>query len=102
MDVAAGRRTRHSLLIKMGPLILIFVGILAIILIARAASNTRPKEEKIKYPSQKGGYGDIQLKPQKIDSAIQRGLISLLLKKNIIREDDLLEEIEKTKKNEEN
>ncbi len=84
----------------MGFLFLIIIGILAMVFIARFASKTRPKGEEVKSPY-RGGYGDVySSKSQKVDSVLQKGLVSLLLKKNIIREEELLEELEKIKKEE--
>ncbi len=80
----------------MGFLFIIVLGVLAMIFVARFASKTKPDEERIKSPEDIEHYN----KSQKIDAILQKGLISLLLKKNIITEEELLAqvEIEKTKK----
>jgi hypothetical protein len=78
---------------RMGFLFLIVVGLLAMILVARLASKTTKKEEAA---SPSTGYS----KYKKMDVALQRGLISLLLKKKIIEEGELLDEINRIKNSE--
>jgi uncharacterized membrane protein YobD (UPF0266 family) len=80
----------------MGFLFIIFLGILCMILIARFASKTKPAIERVKSPEDIEHYN----KSQKIDAVVQKGLITLLLQKNIITEEELLAavEVEKTKK----
>ncbi len=80
---------------RMGLLLIIVAGILAIILIARWASKTVSPYKETPSPAAS------DLKSKKVERVLQRGLISLLLKKKIIREDELLEEIERIKKEEE-
>jgi len=70
------------------------------ILVARFASKTRPKGEQIKSSYEKGDQ-HYPYKSQKMDSVLQKSLISLLLKKNIITEKEFLKEIERVKKDEE-
>ena len=79
---------------RMGFLFLIVVGLLAMILVARLASKTKSKQEEAASPST--GYS----KYKKMDVALQRGLISLLLKKKIIEEEELLDEINRIKNSE--
>lgn len=80
----------------MGFLFIIVFGILAMIFVARFASKTKPDIERVKSPEDIEHYN----KSQKIDGVVQRSLITLLLKKNIITEEELLAEIEqeRTKK----
>ncbi len=81
----------------MGFLFLIIVGLGALIAIAQLASKkVKPSGEEVKSPQE--GYSSFYSKPDKIDSALQKALISLLLKKEMIQEDELLEELEKFKK----
>ncbi len=90
---------------RMGFLFLVVIGIFVMVFIAKMASKTKSKEkpEDIKSSPYKDSNRDIylNLKSQKIDRALQKGLISLLLKKNIIKEEELLQELENIKKNEE-
>jgi hypothetical protein len=80
----------------MGFLFLIIAGLGAIVAIAQLASKAKPKAPDGSTPPRTEGYGSFySSKPEKIDSALQKGLISLLLKKNIIKEEELLEELEK-------
>ena len=75
----------------MGFLFIIVLSILAIILVARLASKTKPDIERIKSPEDMEHYK----KSQKIDAVVQNGLITLLLKKNMITEEELLAEVER-------
>ena len=86
----------------MGLLFIFLVGICAIILIARLASKTRPKEERLSAPGGAAGYqngGDRPSKKPIYDkSALEEGLLSLLIKKGVISEEELLSELEQIKK----
>ena len=88
----------------MGLLFIFLIGICAIILIARLASKTRPKEERLLVES---GGGDERRKngkehyPEKNlqdKTTLEEGLLSLLIKKGVITEEELLLELELIKK----
>jgi hypothetical protein len=84
-----------------GLLFIFLVGISAIILIARFASKTRPKEERL--PEAGGGRyqngGERYPKKPLYDrSILEEGLLSLLIKKGVITEEELLSEMELIKK----
>ena len=76
---------------KMGFLFLIIAGILAMVVVARLASKTKKNEEGAASPPHRYYDGN------KVDIALQKGLISLLLKKKIIGEEELLAEINRIK-----
>lgn len=84
----------------MGLLFIFLVGIGAIILIARFASKTRPKEER--FPEAGGAYRNggeaYSKKPLYDKSTLEEGLLSLLIKKGVITEEELLSEMELIKK----
>jgi len=75
----------------MGLLFILLLGILAIFLIAGMASKARPKHERLSH------NGDLSI-DKKIDREAERcnleGLTSLLIKKDVITEEELLNEIE--------
>jgi len=84
----------------MGFLFLIITGILAMVFIAKLASKTKLKGEEVAAPTRRddghsGYFSDS--KSQKVDLAMQKGLISLLLKKKVIGEEELLAEINRIK-----
>ena len=80
----------------MGFLFLFTIGILAIILLARIASKSGQGGKKIESPNgREKGYFD-KLIGEK--SYIEEGLVSLLIKKGAITEEELLNEIECVKK----
>lgn len=83
----------------MGLLVIFLLGITAIILIARFASKTRPKEERL---SGQGGYQNggerYPKKPLYDRSTLEEGLLSLLIKKGVITEEELLAEMDLIKK----
>jgi len=86
----------------MGFLFLIVCGIVAMIFVARLASKTKRKEEGVavsshRYASDESAESSVSAKSQKVDLALQKGLISLLLKKKIIGEEELLAEINRIK-----
>jgi hypothetical protein len=80
----------------MGFLFIIIFGVLGMIFVARFASKTKPDIERVKSPEDIEHFN----RSVKIDGVVQKALITLLLKKNIITEEDLLAEIEqeRTKK----
>jgi hypothetical protein len=86
----------------MGLLFIFLLGISAIILIAKLASKTRPKEERISGSGEeKGGangrghYPEKQLQDK---STLEESLIALLIKKGVITEEELLSEVELIRK----
>ena len=80
----------------MGFLFLFTIGILAIILVARIASKSGQGGQKIESPTgREKGYFE-KLSGEK--SYVEEGLVSLLIKKGAITEEELLNEIECVKK----
>ena len=86
----------------MGLLFIFLAGIGAIILIARFASKTRPKEERLPESGGGGPYrngGERYAKKPLYDrSTLEEGLLSLLIKKGVITEEELFSEMELMKK----
>lgn len=84
----------------MGLLFIFLAGISAIILIAKLASKTRPKGERL-LEADGGHYQNgVELSHKKPfqDRSLEEGLISLLIKKGMITEEELLSEVELIKK----
>ena len=77
---------------RMGLLLIITVGLIAMIVIAKLAAKTRPYDEV-----NKGSDDRIDAHSKPIDPIIQKGLINLLIKKKMIGEEELLEEIKQAK-----
>jgi hypothetical protein len=72
-----------------------------IVLIAKLASKTRPKEERLLASEESmrhknGGHSPEKQIHDKL--ALDEGLISLLIKKGVITEEELLFEVERVKK----
>jgi hypothetical protein len=85
----------------MGLLFLFLLGICAIILIAKLASKTRPKEERLLEAGaapHKNGGGHYSEKTTPNRSSLEEGLVSLLIKKGVITEEELLSEVELIRK----
>lgn len=83
-----------------GLLFIFLAGITVIILIARLASKTRPKGERV-LEEGGGPYrngGDLPHSKPVQERFIAEGLISLLIKKGMITEEELLSEVELIKK----
>lgn len=84
----------------MGLLFAVFLGILAIIVIARIASKARPREEQftevpplqaMEKPEDAGSVKYEEITPVE-------ALVSLLIRRGVITEEELLEEIARTSK----
>lgn len=89
----------------MGLLFIFLLGIAAIILVARLASKARPQEERLldrkeggEAAFKNGGGKSHGEKPSQESLLVQEGLLSLLIKKGIITEEELLSEMKMIKK----
>ncbi|MFQ5779926.1 MAG: hypothetical protein ACE5HN_03960 [Nitrospiria bacterium] len=79
----------------MGLLFILLLGILAIFLIAGMASKARPKHERLSQdPSQNGDRSVGENRDREAERCNIEGLTSLLIKKGIITEEELLSEVE--------
>lgn len=89
----------------MGFLFLFLAGIIAIILIARFGSRIGRQERNppgYRNGQEKPAYEKPTAQEQVRQRYVQEGLIALLLKKGVISEEELVDEIETAMKNDEN
>jgi hypothetical protein len=82
----------------MGLLFIFIVGVLAIIMIARWGSKTRRKEAGPEEYQIEHQNGKEKKKGVEQQNYLEAGLVTLLIKKKIITEEELLSEIELLKK----